>query len=96
MYRGDSYLYPSVASVLIGDYIQRLEHDPYDRLTNREREVLKLIAEARTSREIADLLCISVKTVLAHRAKTMEKLGIHNRTELVKYAIRKGLITIDT
>lgn len=96
VYRGDSYLYPSVASVLIGDYIQRLEHDPYDRLTNREREVLKLIAEARTSREIADLLCISVKTVLAHRAKTMEKLGIHNRTELVKYTIRKGLITIDT
>ena len=96
VYRGDSYLYPSIASVLIGDYIQRLDHDPYDRLTNREREVLKLIAEARTSREIADLLCISVKTVLAHRAKTMEKLGIHNRTELVKYAIRKGLITIDT
>lgn len=96
VYRGDSYLYPSVASVLIGDYIQRLEHDPYDRLTNREREVLKLIAEARTSREIADLLCISVKTVLAHRAKTMEKLGIHNRIELVKYTIRKGLITIDT
>lgn len=96
VYRGDSYLYPSVASVLIGDYIQRLEHDPYDRLTNREREVLKLIAEARTSREIADLLCISVKTVLAHRAKTMEKLGIHNRIELIKYTIRKGLITIDT
>ncbi len=96
VHRGDSYLYPSIASVLIGDYLQRLEHDPYDRLTNREREVLKLIAEARTSREIADLLCISVKTVLAHRAKTMEKLGIHNRTELVKYAIRKGLITIDT
>ncbi len=96
VYQGDSYLYPSVARVLIGDYLQHVGQDPYDCLTNREREVLKLVAEARTSREIADLLCISVKTVLGHRTKIMEKLDIHNRTELVKYAIRKGLISVDT
>lgn len=96
--RGDSYLYPSVASVLVGEYLylHKEEQDPYNSLTNREREVLKLIADGRTSREIADLLYISVKTVLGHRTKIMEKLDIHNRTELIKYAIRKGLITADT
>ena len=96
MHRGDSYLYPSVASALLKEYLQRMEHDPYNGLTNREREVLKLVAEGRTTREIADLLCVSAKTVLGHRTKIMEKLDIHNRTELVKYAIRKGLITPDT
>jgi two-component system response regulator NreC len=96
VHQGDSYLYPSVASVLLKEYLQRMEHDPYDGLTNREREVLKLVAEGRTTRDIADLLCVSVKTVLGHRTKIMDKLDIHNRTELVKYAIRKGLITPDT
>jgi len=93
--RGDSVLYPSVASALIEDYRQRSELDPYDRLTAREREVLKLIAEGHTSQEIADMLVISLKTVLGHRTKIMEKLDIHNRTELIKYAMRKGLISID-
>jgi len=96
VYQGDSYLYPSVAKVLIGDYLQHVEQDSYDSLTNREREVLKLVAEGRTSREIGDLLYVSIKTVLGHRTKIMEKLDIHNRTELVKYAIRKGLTTVDT
>ena len=96
VHQGDSYLYPSAARVLIGEYLQHMEQDPYDYLTNREREVLKLVAEGHTSREIADRLCVSVKTVLGHRTKIMEKLDIHNRTELVKYAIRKGLITVDT
>jgi DNA-binding NarL/FixJ family response regulator len=93
--RGDSVLYPSVASALIEDYRQRSELDPYDRLTAREREILKLIAEGHTSQEIADMLIISLKTVLGHRTKIMEKLDIHNRTELIKYAMRKGLISID-
>jgi DNA-binding NarL/FixJ family response regulator len=93
--RGDSVLYPSVASALIEDYRQRSELDPYDRLTAREREILKLIAEGHTSQEIADMLVISLKTVLGHRTKIMEKLDIHNRTELIKYAMRKGLISID-
>jgi len=99
VHRGDSYLHPSVAKTLIEDYLQRVEsadgRDAYDRLTSREREVLKLVAEGRTNREIGDLLCISVKTVLGHRTNVMEKLDIHNRTELIKYAIRKGLIEVD-
>jgi len=96
VHQGDSYLYPSVARMLIGDYLQHVEQEPYERLTNREREVLKLVAEGHTSQKIADLLCVSMKTVLGHRTNIMEKLDIHNRTELVKYAIRKGLITVDT
>ena len=92
--RGDSVLYPSVASALIEDYRQRAELDPYDRLTAREREILRLIAEGHTSQEIADMLVISLKTVLGHRTKIMEKLDIHNRTELIKYALRKGLVSI--
>jgi two-component system response regulator NreC len=96
VHQGDSYLYPSVASVLLKEYLQRAEHDSYNGLTSRETEVLKLVAEGHTTREIADLLCVSVKTVLGHRTKIMEKLDIHNRTELIKYAIRNGLITPDT
>ena len=98
VYRGEAFLYPSVARVLIDDYLVHTagESDPYDRLTDREREVLKLVSEGRTNQEIADLLCISVKTVLGYRTKIMGKLDIHNRTELVKYAIRKGLITVDS
>ena len=97
VHRGDSFLYPSAAVAVIEGYLQRSEEEgPYDRLTAREREVLKLIAEGHTSREIADTLFISLKTVLNHRAKLMEKLGIHNRTELIKYAVRMGLISIDT
>jgi DNA-binding NarL/FixJ family response regulator len=96
VHRGDSFLYPSVTKFLVEDYLQRVEEDPYDQLTAREREILKLVAEGRTSREIAGLLSVCVKTVLGHRTNLMEKLGIHNRTELIKYAIRKGLITVDT
>ena len=97
VYQGDSFLYPSAAAALIEDYLQQAKgEEPYDRLTAREREILKLIAEGHTSREIADMLFISLKTVLGHRAKTMEKLDIHNRTELIKYAMRKGLVSMDT
>ena len=95
--RGDSFLYPSAAKALVEHFRQQAEEaEPYDRLTAREREVLKLIAEGHTSREIAGMLFISLKTVLGHRAKIMEKLDIHNRTELIKYAMRKGLVTMDT
>jgi DNA-binding NarL/FixJ family response regulator len=96
VHQGESFLYPSVTKFLIEDYLQRVEEDPYDQLTAREREILKLVAEGRTNREIAGLLSVSVKTVLGHRTSFMEKLGIHNRTELIKYAIRKGLISVDT
>lgn len=98
VHQGDSFLYPSVARALIDDYLKQTskEIDPYESLTNREREVLQLVAEGRTNREIAELLSISIKTVMVNRTNIMEKLGIHNRTSLVKYALRKGLISIDT
>ena len=96
VYKGDSFLYPSATLALIEFYREQAEIEPYDRLTAREREILKLIAEGHTSQEIADMLVISLKTVLGHRTKIMEKLDLHNRTELIKYAMRKGLISIDT
>ncbi len=96
VHRGDSFLYPSAAAALIEDYRKQAEEQPYDRLTMREREIVKLIADGHTSREIADMLVISLKTVLGHRTKIMEKLELHNRTELIKYAMRKGLISMDT
>lgn len=97
VHQGGSFLYPSVAKAVIEGYVHKGEDtdSSYDRLTDRERQVLKLIAEGHTSKEIAELLSLSVKTVIAHRANLMEKLDIHNRTELVKYAIRKGLVQVD-
>ncbi len=97
VFKGDSFLYPSAATALVEEYRDQAEElEPYDQLTAREREVLKLIAEGHTSRKIADMLFISLKTVLGHRSKIMEKLDLHNRTELIKYALRKGLVSIDS
>jgi len=97
LWQGESFLYPSTATALIEYYLHRVnEEEPYDQLTAREREILKLIADGCTSREIADTLYLSPKTVLGHRSRIMEKLDIHNRTELIKYAIRKGLVSLDT
>lgn len=96
VHKGDSFLYPSAAATLIEVYLRQAEEKPYDRLTAREREILKLIAEGHTSRKIASMLFISLKTVVGHRTKIMEKLDIHNRAELIKYAIRKGIISMDT
>lgn len=96
VYEGNSFLYPSAATALIEDYRQQAERDSYDTLTPREGEVLKLIADGHTNRQIAEMLFISLKTVLGHRAKIMEKLDFHNRTELIKYAMRKGLVNMDT
>ncbi len=96
VHKGDSFLYPSAAAALIEDYLRQAEgEEPYDRLTAREREILKLIAEGHTSRKVAEMLFISLKTVLGHRARVMEKLDLHNRTELIKYAMRKGLVSMD-
>jgi len=93
---GDVYLYPSIARMLVEDYLQKVktgeEKTSYEGLTSREREILALIAEDKKNKEIADLLGISVRTVQAHRTNLMDKLGAHDRTELVKYAIRKGII----
>ncbi len=96
VHKGNSFLYPSAASALIEDYRWQTEgKDPYDTLTTREREILKMIADGFTSREIAAKLFISLKTVLGHRTKIMDKLDLHNHTELIKYAMRKGLTTAD-
>ena len=94
VYKGESFLYPSAAAALIEKCREQTETEPYDQLTSREREVLTLIAEGHTSRQIAEKLFISVKTVQGHRAKIVEKLGIHNRAELIKYALRKGLVSM--
>ena len=84
VHHGESFLYPSAAAALIEDYRQQAQGcDAYDQLTPREREILKLVAEGHTSREIANMLFISLKTVLGHRTRIMGKLDLHNRTELI-------------
>lgn len=95
-HRGEMYIYPSLAKLLVGDFLSRSGEDDAKEtmtgLTPREQEVLSLLAEGKTNDEIASLLSISVHTVARHRENLMGKLGLHNRSELVKYAIRKGLI----
>jgi DNA-binding NarL/FixJ family response regulator len=92
---GDVYLHPAVAKRVVAGYLQTSGGNPappHERLTPREREVLQLAAEGMTTREIAEHLVVSLKTAEHHRASAMAKLDIHNQTELVKYAIRTGLI----
>ena len=95
-HRGEMYIYPSLAKLLVGDFLSRSGEDgakeAMDELTPREGEVLSLLADGKTNDEIADLLSISAHTVARHRENLMGKLGLHSRSELVKYAIRKGLI----
>jgi DNA-binding NarL/FixJ family response regulator len=91
--RGESFLYPSAVTALVRDYVERGgDGGQFDVLTPRELEVLKLIAEARTSKEIAQELFISIKTVERHRQNILDKLGMRDRVELTRYAIRRGLI----
>ena len=95
--QGDVYIYPSLARLLVKDFLHRSEAsapETRENLTAREQEVLTFIAEGYSNREIADALVISVKTVDRHRENIMRKLQLHNRVELVKYAIEKGLITV--
>lgn len=92
---GDSFLYPGVESTLVRSYLERLARGdtiPASVLTRRENQVVKLIAEGHSSKEIAQSLVISVKTVERHRANILEKLGMRDRTEITRYAIRVGLI----
>ena len=99
VYQGHVFLYSSMASMLATDVLDRMEtgeaNDSLDLITDREREVLVLIGEGLMNKEIAEALSISVKTVETHRENIMNKLNLHSRTELVKFAIRKGLIDID-
>jgi two-component system response regulator NreC len=95
--QGNVFLYPTLAKLLVKDFLEKAEAGStpiVDELTTREREVLTHIAEGYTNREIAENLVISVKTVDRHRENIMHKLNLHNRVELVKYAIEKGLITV--
>jgi DNA-binding NarL/FixJ family response regulator len=92
--RGDSFLYASAVATLVRDYVERggRGEEQFDVLTPRELEVLKLIAEAHTSKQISEALFISIKTVERHRQNILEKLGMRDRVELTRYAIRRGLI----
>jgi DNA-binding NarL/FixJ family response regulator len=93
--RGEPFLYPAAVQALVRDYLDRAKHGeetPEDPLTPRELEVVKLIAEGHTSEEIGEMLFISKKTVDRHRANVLEKLGMRNRVELARYAIRRGLV----
>jgi DNA-binding NarL/FixJ family response regulator len=93
--RGEPFLYPAAITALIRNYLERGQNDDsirHDPLTPRENEVLKLIAESHTSKEIAEILVISERTVDRHRANILEKLGLRDRAALTRYAIRRGLI----
>ncbi len=98
VYKGDSFLSPSAAAALVEECQARTpeegERDPYDRLTDREREVLKLVVEGKTVREIADMLFVSPKTVESCKTSLMNKLNIHSKTDLIKFAVRKRVIIL--
>jgi DNA-binding NarL/FixJ family response regulator len=93
---GKPFFSPAVAAVLVEDYIRQLQQrgltDSYDLLTDREKEVLQLLAEGRSNKEVASLLDLGLSTVETHRANLMQKLNLHNTAEIVLYAVRKGLI----
>lgn len=97
--RGGVAFHSNLARRLLDDYLRRVqageEGESFSRLTEREREILRLTAEGRSARDIADLLTLSPKTVERHRTNLMDKLDLHNRAELIRYALRKGLISPD-
>ena len=96
--RGELYLFPSATKTLVADFLRRSQtgedRTTYDGLTNREREILALIAQGLTTNEIAGAIFLSPHTVQSHRDHIMAKLGLHSKTELIKYAIAKGLIEL--
>lgn len=99
VHQDKAYIIPSLARRLLDDYLERLkageEKDSYSALTNREREVLKQIGEGYTSREIGEMLFLSVNTIERHRTNIMDKLGMHNKSQLIRFAIRKGLVKLE-
>jgi DNA-binding NarL/FixJ family response regulator len=98
VYQGGSFLSPMAAAAVVEECQQKIniegEKDSYQNLTDREREMLKLVAEGYTAREIADILVISLRTVETHKTNLMKKLDIHNKADLIRFAIRKGIITV--
>jgi DNA-binding NarL/FixJ family response regulator len=97
VFRGEAYLSPAVSKHVVSDYVRRIsgESSSLNQLTPRQREILQLLAEGRSVKEIASRLVISVKTVETHRSQIMERLDIHDVAGLVRYAIRIGLVTPD-
>lgn len=95
--RGETYLSPAVSKQVVDDYVGRTggSVDPLEALTPRQRQILQMVAEGHTSKEIAELLQLSFKTVEAHRAQIMERLGLDDVTALVRFAMRVGLITAE-
>ena len=95
--QGRPYFSPSISAMLLTDYMrhlqQRGQEDSYVRLTDREKEVLHLLAEGRTNKEVAAFLEVGVATIETHRANLMQKLGLHNTAEIVLYAVRKNLVS---
>jgi two-component system, NarL family, response regulator NreC len=95
--QGKSFFSPAVAKVMLDDYVRHLASrgvvDRYESLSEREREIFQLVAEGRSNKEIADLLCVSPNTIETHRAHIMEKLDVHSAVELVLFAVRRGLIS---
>src|SRR5580658_1265766 len=93
---GKSFFSPAISKMLLEDYVRQIRdkhvEDSYDLLTPREREVLQLLAEGRTNKEVANLLHLSVYTVDAHRGNILQKLNLHGVPEMVLYAVRKGII----
>lgn len=93
---GKSFFSPAISSVLLEDYVRQLQQrgleDSYHLLTDREKEVLQLLAEGRSNKEVAQLLNVGLSTVETHRANLMQKLSLHNTAEIVLYAVRKGII----
>jgi two-component system response regulator NreC len=98
VYQGGSFLSPMAAAAVVEECQQKVaiegEKDSYQHLTDRERELLKLVAEGYTAKEIADMLVISLRTVETHKTNLMKKLNIHNKADLIRFAIRKGIITV--
>jgi DNA-binding NarL/FixJ family response regulator len=98
VYQDEAFLSPAVTKVVLGDYVANRREGTitaFERLTLREKEVLQLAAEGKTTRDIAEVLYLSVKTVEKHRAAMMHKLGLRSTSELIKYAISKGLIDVE-
>jgi DNA-binding NarL/FixJ family response regulator len=96
---GGRYLSPRITDVVVSDYVKRLsasDVSPFEALKTREREVLQLVAEGKSTKQIALELHVSTKTIEANRRQIMEKLNIHNVAELTKYAVREGLTTLET
>ena len=100
VYNGDVFLHPSIAKGVTEDYVQLIRSErktePYERLTDREKEILKLLAEGYSSHQIAERLYLTAKTVLNYRKNIMERLGVENLAQLIKYAIKIGLVDDDS